>query len=362
MEYDHLNLKEFWEENDFCLKNFDKKTRIPVTMGFDDHFLMELVGPYSTLQYYNDYNFRLQIHKKANEILEREIGRKFYSEDEIEAPHPVRFEVVMGAELKITEGATPWLESNVQTIDDVKRIIENAYKIDMEKRVLNEELLKRKKDYEEKTGKKVSWGGFTRGPATIGTSVIGTTNLCIFMMEEEEVIDEFYSIMGDKLVEYIRCVRNASGNYENGIGLADDDSFLFSPALYRKFCAPVLKKLFAAFAPNENDRRFQHSDSNMAHIMPILNELGVNGTNFGPEIHPMKIREAMPKARINGQIPPFILRNGTYDEILAIVHRDMEVAKIDGNFIASPAGSVAAGTPLKNIKFYMWAIDKYGRF
>lgn len=355
-----LDLKSFWEENDFCRQNFSKKTRIPIHFWLDDHFLFELVGPFSTLKYYTDPSFRIDIHKKANEILERELGRKFYSEESVEYPEPTRFEIVMGSQMVISEGATPWLEPAIQSMDEVKDLIKKLEKIDV-KNVITNELLEKKKNYENVTGKKVRWGNLTRGPATIATSILGTTNLCILLMDEPELMDEFFAILGEKLTEYVKNVRNYSDNTNNGISINDDNCFLFSPKLYERYCAPVLAKLFSEFAPNKEDNRYQHSDSNMQHLIPILRDLGVNAVNFGPEIHPATIRRLMPDAKIFGQMPPFILRNGKAEDIINIVKRDMQILKGDGNFVETPAGSVAAGTPVENIKVYMWAVQEYGR-
>lgn len=361
LQDENFDFERFWQQNDWNLQNFDNKNMIPVTLSFDDHYLQELVGPFSTLEYYNNHEYRVNIHKKANEILYNALGRKFYPEDIYPEPNPIRFEIIMGANYKITEGSTPWFESSVEEISDVKRLIERYQKIDIKEEILKDNLLERKEEYEKKTNKKIKWGQYTRGPATIATSVIGTTNLCIFMIEEDDVIEEFYDILGVKLTEYLKTIRELSDNNSNSIALLDDDCFLFSPKLYEKFCAPVLERLFNTFAPNPNDRRFQHSDSDMGHLMVILYQLGVNAVNFGPKIHPLDIRKAMPNARIHGQIPPFTLRNGTQQEIIDTIKRDMEVALIDGNFIATTAGSIAAGTPIENITTFIKAVCEFGK-
>lgn len=360
MDLSKFDVKKFWEENDFCRLNFDKKTMIPIHFWLDDHFLFELVGPFSTVDYYSDKSYRLQIHKKANDILEKELGRKFYSEEELDPPEPTRFEVVMGSKFVISEGGTPWLEPAIGSLDEVKSFIEKMEKIDV-KRVVTPELLKEKEDYENLTGKKLRWGHMTRGPATIATSLLGTTNLCMLLMDEPELMDEFFKILKEKLVEYIKNLRGYCEVEYNGIAINDDNCFLFSPKLYERYCAPILDSLFKNFAPRKEDTRYQHSDSNMQHLIPILNELGVNSVNFGPEIHPATIRKLMPHALIYGQMPPFVLRNGTAEEIIEYVKRDMQVLKEDGNFIETPAGSVASGTPLENIKIYMWAVQEFGK-
>ena len=126
--------------------------------------------------------------------------------------------------------------------------------------------------------------------------------------------------------------------------------------------APMLARLFAEFAPAPQHRRHQHSDSDMGHLMSILNDLGVNAVNLGPNIRPADIRRAMPKAVIEGQMPPFTLRNGTRNEIITLVRRDIDEAGADGGLVECTAGSVAGGTPLENILLYMWAVEQYGRY
>ncbi|MEN2984656.1 MAG: uroporphyrinogen decarboxylase family protein [Dictyoglomaceae bacterium] len=361
IELDKFDVQKFWEENDYCLQNFDKKTRIPIFYWLDDHFLFEFLNVESTVKYYNDYEYRLKLHKEANEKLEKVLGRKFYPEDPVEPPSPNRFEVLMGAKYVLTEGGTPWLMSQVEDVEDLKELIRNMEKIDMKKSALPEDFMEKKEKYERITGKKLKLGNFSRGPATMATSILGTENTCIFMMEEEDILLEFFEILCQKLIDYNKVLRKATDNNEFGYSFADDNCFLFPPKKYLKFCAPFLEKIFKEFAPLKEHKRYQHSDSNMKHLMSILNDLGVNEVNFGPEIHPEEIRKAMPKAKIYGQMPPFTLRNGKPEDIIEIVKRDMKFLGEDGNFVECTAGSVAGGTPLENIKLYMWAVEKYCR-
>lgn len=359
---DKFDVESFWEENEYCLKNFDKKTRIPIFFWLDDHFLFEQIEIESTIKYYTDFQYRLECHKKANKELELFLGKKFYPEDTVEPPSPNRFEVLMGAKYVLTEGGTPWLISEVNDIEDVKKLIKNIEKIDMKKCALPEDFVEKKEIYEKETGKKIKLGNFSRGPATLASSILGTENLCIFMMEEEDVLSEFFDILVQKFIEYNKVLRETTQNNEFGYSIADDNCFLFPPKKYLKFCVPFLEKTFKEFAPLPEHLRYQHSDSNMKHLMTILNDLGINAVNFGPEIHPQEIRKAMPKAKIYGQMPPLLLRNGKPEEIIEIVKRDMHFLGEDGNFVECPAGSVPAGTPLENIKLYMWAVDKYCRY
>ena len=96
--------------------------------------------------------------------------------------------------------------------------------------------------------------------------------------------------------------------------------------------------------------------------MGILNDLGVNGVNLGPTIHPLEIRKAMPKAIIHGQIPPFTLKNGTTEEIIESVRCDIDSVGQDGGLVECPAGSVVAGTSFETLLVYMWSVETYGKY
>lgn len=93
--------------------------------------------------------------------MEKELGRRFYSEEELDPLEPTRFEVVMGSKVVISEGGTPWLEPAVESLDEVKSFIEKMERIDV-KKVITPELLKAKEDYEKATGKKLKMGAYDK--------------------------------------------------------------------------------------------------------------------------------------------------------------------------------------------------------
>ncbi|MFW6269637.1 MAG: uroporphyrinogen decarboxylase family protein [Bacillota bacterium] len=364
MQY-NLDVNNFWEVNKKCFEPFTTdKPRVPLTFWLDDHFIFEEMGIESTLKYYNNYDYQLKMNKLCNQKTKKILGKKFYSEDPIQRPSPRRFEVIMGSHWEYSEGGTPWLESTVENIDDVKALISKAVKLDMEEEAFPENWQEKKDKYEEITGKKIKIGGSgSRGPATMATSILGTTNTCMYIMDEPDVMDEFFNILGSKLIEYHKVLMEDTGKENSGgYSLTDDNSYLFPPAQYERFCAPFLEKIFSEFAPEADDKRFQHSDSAMGHLMPILKDLGINGVNLGPSISPEEIRKAMPDTVIHGQIPPFTLRNGSAEEIIETVKRDINTVGQDGGLVECPAGSVAGGTPLENLKIYMWAVETYGQY
>lgn len=364
MKYE-LDVQAFWKENSQCFEPFSRnKPRVPISYWLDDHFLLEEMRLPSTRRYYQDASYRKKINKECNDRVEKILGKRFYNEDEELFLSPNRFEVILGAHWEITEGGTPWLESKVEGIEDVKKMIEIAQKLDMRKAAFPEGWQEEKARYEAITGNKLKLGGNgSRGPATMATSILGTTNTCMFMMDEPEIMDEFFKVLGDKLIEYHTALMEDTGhNTREGYGIADDNCYLFPPRQYERFCAPVLHKIFNEFAPLPQHKRHQHSDSSMGHLMGILHDLGVNAVNLGPAIDIKDIRKAMPEALIEGHTPPFTLRNGSAEDIINTVRYDIESVGQDGGLVECTAGSIAGGTPLENIIIYMWAVHTYGRY
>jgi len=359
-----FDLKGFWQENENCFKRFSTdKPRAALNMILCDHFLMNLIPMESTVRYYTDPAYALTVHKQANDVLEREIGIRYFSEDSYYYIKGA-FEVQMGTKRIINEGNTPWLESEVEDIDDVKEIIKYAEKWDAKSMAIADDWLEAKENLRNDHGKRLLFAHGPNGPATVAGNMLGIMNTCMFMMEEPEVMDDFFSIIADKYIEFYEAAMLEDNGVirRDSLGVNDDNCYIFPPAQYKRFCVPYLKKMFDAFAPLSEHLRRQHSDSAMGHLMVYLNDLGVNEVNLGPEIHPSEIREKIPKAVIHGQMPPAVLKNGTPREIASYVQRDFECIGKDGGLVESPAGVVQESTPLENIRAYMHAVHTLTRY
>ena len=51
-----------------------------------------------------------------------------------------------------------------------------------------------------------------RGPATMATSILGTENTCIFIMDEPDVMKAFYEVLTQKMVEYHNALLEATNS------------------------------------------------------------------------------------------------------------------------------------------------------
>ena len=254
-----LDVKKYWEENEQCMKPFstDKK-HVPVSFWLDDHFLLETMELPSTLRYYKDKDYAIEINKKFNVLTREEIGRTFFPEMRGFEDAPQRFEILMGAKWELREGGTPSLEGDVADAEELEQVVIRMENLDIQKELFSENYKENKEKYEKETGKKVYLGGgSSRGPATMATSILGTSNTCYFLYDEPELMDRFFAALGRQLVEYNKILMMETyGNILTNKCLVDEELFnRFPPGMYTRYCRPCMQSLYGTCACAEGPVR-----------------------------------------------------------------------------------------------------------
>ncbi len=360
-----LDLHRFWLENAQSTgKPFrTDKPRAPAIVAVDDHWLMEEMRLPVTVRYYQDAAYLAQINRACNDRCEPVIGRRPFNEN-VEGPSPLRIEELFGCRRELIEGGTPWLESTHNDIADLTALLDRVERLsDAEFRELVFSTGYRPKRLPAgPNGQPATVTPRSRGPATVGTSVIGTTRWAYWLVDHPDEMHRFYALLADTLVRYHRLLAAQQGAVVRGFCWLDDNCALLSPAMYEEFCMPVMRQVFNTFASAPGDQRFQHSDSDMGHLLPLLATLDFTAVNFGPNILAADIRRLMPRTEICGQVAPMTLRNGTLEQVVAEVRRDFAAVGGDGGLSIHTAGSISAGTSLEAIRGYLWAVDRYCRY
>lgn len=353
-----LDVDAFWVENAKCLDMpfSTQKPRAPLTLGLDDHWLLDEIRVPSTVRYYRDAEYRAEINRQGNQRCQQEIGFRPFSET-VAPPGPRRIEEVMGCRTEILEGGTPWLEAGYSTPDELRAALKEIEHLD-EKEILAR-ALEGGRVLPESREERVVW---SRGPATIATSVLGTERFLTWLFDEPDLLHHFFAVLEKSLVQYHRATADAQGATLRGMAWLDDNCALLSPQLYEEFCFPCLKAVTEAFAQNPEDIRFQHSDSAMGHLLPILARLNLHGVNFGPTVDAASIRAAMPQTVVHGQVAPFTLRNGACQDVRREVRRDFAAAGLEGGIVVTTAGSVPAGTSFESMRGLMIAVQEECRY
>ena len=132
--------------------------------------------------------------------------------------------------------------------------------------------------------------------------------------------------------------------------------------MYEFFAYPILKTMFDRYAPAPGDKRYQHSDSAMGHLLPVLSRLNFTGVNFGPTLPVSLIRQHLPGAVIEGQLAPFTFSRNEEENMVAEFLRDFEQARAQRGLLFATAGSINNGSRLTGMRLIMAAIQEFGRY
>jgi uroporphyrinogen decarboxylase len=260
-----------------------------------------------------------------------------------------------------------WLKQSANTTEELSALLDRV-----ERRLenLGEFMLPENWESEKARltalGKKVPLYRGQRGPCTFACSIFGPENLLYLSYDDPDLFARFSDVLGRTILERARVLDEEAGvdvaTSKIGWGWADDNCCLFTPEMYERFAMPIHRAVFARYAPNPGNRRYQHSDSNMAHLLPLLSELNLTGTNFGPTLTVAEIRQHCPRAVIEGQLAPFTYSRNEEANMVAEFLRDFDQAREARGLLFSTAGSINNGSRLSGMRLLMAAIQRYGRY
>ena len=205
-----------------------------------------------------------------------------------------------------------------------------------------------------------------RGPCTFACSIYGAENLLLLFYDDLVLFRRFSDVLGRAILARARVLDEEAGytpeTAPRGWRWADDNSCLFTPEMYDAFAMPIHRAVFARYAPDPADLRYQHSDSAMGHLLPQLAEVGLNSVNFGPTIAVAEIRRHLPRAVIHGQLAPFTYSRNEEANMVAEFLRDFGQARETRGLVFATAGSVNNGSRLTGMRLLMAAVQRHGRF
>jgi uroporphyrinogen decarboxylase len=355
-----LDIEAFWAENEQCSALTTDKPRCALSFSPDDHWLFEFMSVPSTVRYYQDKAYRDSLHQEVNQVTKEYVGKTFFDEDTWQHA-PRRIENLFGSYFTYLEGGTPWLTHVTDDPAEFAKILDQAEVADLRTWSFPADFLAEWETRKSQGKDLPLLGTGSRGPATIMTTALKPETALLWLYDQPELMQRFRDLLMVKMVEFNTILREFSGNTEKGWWITDDNCALFSPKLYREYCYPVLEKVLDAMAPGDA-RRYQHSDSAMGHLLDMQYALGLRAVNYGPAVDAGLIRQKMPDALIHGQLPPFLLRNGSPDEIKTRVIDDFRKAGQTGRLEVTTAGSLAAGTGVGRMRWLMQVVQDYCRY
>ncbi|MDR0248714.1 MAG: hypothetical protein LBI44_03510 [Oscillospiraceae bacterium] len=369
----NVRLDEFWEKDataheDNCFSPAARQVALGVLMSHECLFaeLGEEGNPWGVTP-----PERLnELSRRYNDKAERIVGRRLLDENLPPAaevfPEIRGIGEVFGGKYEYN-GVSTWLLEGMHTPRELEAQLDKIDKMDLREFILPPNWESEKKRLFESCGKRPPCWRAMRGPVTLAGSVYGIENLIYLILDEPELAERFSDTIASVIRGYIDIMDAEAGVTEadrpHTFSFSDDECCMLNPEMYEAFGYPVLKKTFDYICPNPGDYRYQHSDSAMGHLLPILARLNLTACNFGPTLTVEEIRAHMPRTRIDGQLSPMTFMNNDEDAIIAEVRRDCEAARRTGRGLhLSTAGSINNGSLLTSMRAVMFGIQEYGQY
>ncbi len=370
-----VDLKKFWQDDEEAHREncfWEKAPQAAMGIRMSDECVFAELDEDGDPWGKTPRERRMELNKRYNEKALEIVGKKLLKEDYPEEdeifPRIKRIGEVFGGTYNWGHKTGEWLESDINTPQKLEKILDNIDKLDLREFMLPDNWESEKRRIYEKYGKRSPLMQGIRGPVTLAMSIYGTENLIFLYYDALELYKRFSETILRVTLEMSRIMYEEAGyredNRPKGFWFADDNCCLLTDEMYEAFGYPVLKGIFDYYSPGPSNARYQHSDSAMEHLLPILGKLNLTGCNFGPTVLVDKIRKYMPKTRIDGCLDPLVFMENDTKEIISQVKRDCEMIKEAGTkgLNVMTAGSINNGSSLESMRAVMHAIQKYGRY
>jgi uroporphyrinogen-III decarboxylase len=358
MSYD-LDLKKFWEVNDWCQDLKGNIARVPVSIHLDGDWICEYLK-LDNARYYSDFDYQQEHRLKCSEITQKELAYSILP--------AVDFGVVMdasvyGGTVNYESNATPTLKPVVNDPSEIDSLVEKIRRVDFLEQGLVPRYLEWRAKIKTRYGLDLTYGDGMKGCATMLGQICGVTNFMTWIATDPDEIHKLVACWLETSKRYIELMRRVT-NYPSGqpgFSFASDLAGMLSPRLYNDFIRDAEHELYQQFAPGPGAKRYYHADYHMLHHLDTLKGIGVNEVNIDPYIDPAQILAKIPDAVVYGQIPPTkVLLYGTPEEVVACAKRDIEQGGPGKHLVLCTAGSINPGTSFANLKAMCYAAEKYG--
>lgn len=371
-----LDLEAFWRDQQLARPNpFGADIpQVPLGAICNWECIFEELGiEQDWWRFDHDKQWALDISRQYNDIAEKIVGRRLLPEKpgqpELAWPAVKALHDIFEAE-NVWEGGQNgswWLKQSADTPQELVALLD---RVEARLENLREFMLPETWDAEKARltalGRNVPLYRGQRGPCTFACSIFGPENLLFLAYDDPDLFTRFSDVLGRAILARARALDEEAGleadALPGGWSWADDNCCLFTPAMYETFAMPIHRAVFGVYAPKPDNRRYQHSDSDMGHLLPLLSELDLTGTNFGPALTVAEIRQHCPHAVIDGQLAPFTFSRNEEANMVAEFLRDFDQAREARGLNFTTAGSINNGSRLSGMRLLMAAIQRYGRY
>ena len=371
-----VDLDRFWADQAIAARDPFGKDIPQVAFGAiltNECVFDELGIPEDMWKYGNDEAWALSLNKAYNDKAERIVGRRLLNETPSDPTR--RYPGTKGLadifEAKnIWHNGSWWLQPSAKGETELEALLDRV-----ERRVENLQTLREfilPENWAQEKARLMALGvtppgyHWQRGPVTFATSIYGAEDFLLLVLDNPDLAARLRDAILHAMLGIGTVLDTEAGHTPDtapqGFGFADDNCCLMSPDMYDFWAYPILKGVFDAKAAKPGAWRYQHSDSAMGHLLPILGRLNMTGVNFGPTVRAAEIRAHLPRAVIEGTMAPFTYSRNEEVNIVLEFLRDVRETRETRGLRFTTAGSINNGTRLTSMRLAMAAVQRYGRF
>lgn len=324
-------------------------------------------------RYNNDVEWRLALNKAYNDRAEAIVGRRLLDERRPDPDRPsypptkVLHDIFEMVNKWDNTSQSWWLLKSANNEYELESLLD---RVDKRLENLRDFLLPSNWDTEKeklmKIGIKPPLYRGQRGPVTFAMSLYGVENLIFLILDNPKLAERLRDTILKAMLGMVQLFDEEAGYTKEtaprGFSFADDNCAMLNAEMYEFFGYPIVKGIWDYCSPEPKDSRYQHSDSDMAHILPVLGKCNLTGVNFGPKVMISEIRKYMPNAVIYGVLAPFTYSRNEEVNMVAEFLRDYEMACEKRGWVFDTAGSINNGSRLTGMRLLMSAIQEFGRY
>jgi uroporphyrinogen decarboxylase len=368
-----LDIEQFWADQAVAVADpFGRDIpQLPLGIMMSGECVYDELGVEEDYwRYGHDEAWALDLNRRYNDLSEQMVNRRLLPEQPSDPsrrwPSPKWLHDIFEAENHWHSGSW-WLEQVAENDDELAALLD---RVEARLEHLRDFILP--PNWDEEKARLTALGvppplyRGQRGPVTFATSLFGIENLIYLICDNEPLAARFRDTILRAMLTLGRVLDEEAGatpeTARHGFSFCDDNCYLLTPDMYEFFGFPILKGMFDRYSPDPGDSRYQHSDSAMGHLLPLLGRLNMTGVNFGPTVMVDDIRAHLPKAIIYGELAPFTFSRNDEAGMLAELLRDFELIRDARGLVFTTAGSINNGSRLTGMRLLMAAIQRYCRF
>ncbi len=198
------------------------------------------------------------------------------------------------------------------------------------------------------------------GPWTEAMGLRGTENFIYDTIDDPQFVHDLVKLTTEQAKRRGEAIAETGANVVFGDPSAGCS--LISPDIYRTFIKPRHTELFRYMKTLE-PRAGLHVCGYVDPIIKDLVSLPLDWIELdAPSSLEKMVEGSQKKVVIRGNLAAELFGEGTKEEIEEAVKHCIEVAAKGSAYILSPGCTIAANTPLENVRYYVEAAYKYGRY